>query len=34
MTKRRDPNSWTVVRLPERDLTEAVSTAPEPEPTG
>jgi hypothetical protein len=24
MTKRRNPNSWTVVRLPERDLTEVV----------
>lgn len=24
MTKRRDPNSWTVVRLPERDLAEVV----------
>lgn len=25
MTRRRDPNSWTVVRLPERDLTAVVS---------
>jgi len=24
MTKHRDPNSWTVVRLPERDLAEVV----------
>lgn len=24
MTRRRDPNSWTVVRLPERDLAEVV----------
>src|ERR1044071_726190 len=24
MTRRRDPNSWTVVRLPERDLAELI----------
>jgi hypothetical protein len=24
MTRRRDPNSWTVVRLPERDLAEVI----------
>ena len=24
MTQRRDPNSWTVVRLPERDLADVI----------